>query len=287
MYHYLKSHPQLFLPRRKELLHFCTDLHFRFPLLNEEQFLRYYRSAPAGTLCGEVSVWNLMSVEAPRNIFHFAPHARIIMMLRRPADLLYALHANHVVNGNETIADFAEAWQAVPLRKQGHAISPVLRSPVEALFYTEICRFGTQLQRYLEWFPLEQIHIIFFDDLQHDVANTYKSLLRFLGVDEHRLPRFRIYNARKRVRSQWLLRTMVDAPSWLRQLGKWIFPHQSRRRDWLMDQLWHINTKVAAPGTISAGLRRAIAQHYRAEMDLLERLSGLSLDRWREDLRVS
>src|SRR6185503_8706746 len=109
LYFYLKSHPQIFVPRRKELLFFCDDLHFTYPILNEHQFLDYYRDAGGKNAVGEVSVWNLYSRHAPQNIFRFNPDSRIIIILRHPVDMLYALHSNHVFNNNEIITDFEDA----------------------------------------------------------------------------------------------------------------------------------------------------------------------------------
>src|SRR4026207_705955 len=109
LYFYLKSHPQVFLPRRKELLFFCDDLHFTYPILNEQQFLDYYREVKDKQAAGEVSVWNLYSKKAAQNIFHFNPDSGIIAILRHPVDMLYALHSNYVFNNNETITDFENA----------------------------------------------------------------------------------------------------------------------------------------------------------------------------------
>jgi hypothetical protein len=61
LYSYLKQHPEIFLPRIKELNFFCTDLHFSFPLLTEDQFMNYYDGGENENAIGEVSVWNLFS----------------------------------------------------------------------------------------------------------------------------------------------------------------------------------------------------------------------------------
>ncbi|MFI5136136.1 MAG: sulfotransferase, partial [Chitinophagales bacterium] len=142
LYFYLKSHPEIFLPRRKELLYFCDDLHFMYPILNEQQFLDYYVDVKSERAVGEVSVWNLYSKNAAKNIFRFNPEAKIIAIIRNPADALYSLHSNHVFNQNEIISDFAEAWKAAPERKAGNKISPVIKCPVEGLYYTEIGKYA-------------------------------------------------------------------------------------------------------------------------------------------------
>src|SRR4030095_12488986 len=119
LYFYLKQHPQVFLPRIKELNFFCTDLHFNFPLLTEKQFLSYYSVQQNHKAIGEVSVWNLYSKVAANRIHDFNPDSKIIIMLRQQVEMMYALHSNHVFNDNETIRDFEEELKQQEERKRG------------------------------------------------------------------------------------------------------------------------------------------------------------------------
>ncbi|MCS6991481.1 MAG: sulfotransferase [Chitinophagales bacterium] len=280
LYYYLRSHPQLYVPRRKELLYFCTDLTFRFPLLSKEQFLAYYDDMRAGQIAGEVSVWNLMSVDAPGRIYAECPQARIIALLRHPADMLFSLFQNHVFNKNEILTDFAEALDAEPHRRRGQMISPVLRCPLQALWYSEIGRYATQLRRYYNYFPRNQLLVIFFEDFISDTAAVYRSILTFLGVDPQYRPEFKIYNARKTVRSTLLRNLMVDAPKWLRQAARWALPHHTRARDWLEQWLWKLNTRKVAAQQVPAALRARLIEQYRQEIDDLAKLTGRDLSHW-------
>jgi hypothetical protein len=280
LYEYLKTHPEIYLPRRKELLFFCDDLHFTFPVLNERQFLGYYQDWEHQKTAGEVSVWNLYSTHAARNIHRFNPQAKAVVMLRNPADMLLALHGNHVFNRNEIITDFEEAWKAERDRREGRRISPVIKCPVEGLYYSSIADYAEQLQRYLEVFGADKVKVILFDDFASKTKEVYADLLRFIGVSDAILPDLKVYNARKTVRSERLRNLTVNAPEWMKQIGQFFFPHQSRQRDWLMEMLWKMNTKVIDKPAMNDSFRKEVINHYLPSIQRLERMTARDLSAW-------
>ena len=280
LYSYLKSHPQIFIPRRKELLFFCDDLHFTFPILNENEFLNYFQDIKDQLAAGEVSVWNLYSKSAAKNIFHFNPGSKIIIILRQPVDMLYALHSNHVFNDNETIVDFKEALAAEDDRRQGRQISAFIKCPVEGLYYSEVAAYSNQVQRYLDIFGKENVKVILFDDFVSGTKNIYTGLLRFLGVNETLLPEFKIFNASKTTRNEWLKRLTIASPEWMKAIGKAIFPHQSKRRDALMQWLWKMNTKGAPREEMDPQLRLELIRQFTPEIHRLEKVIERDLSHW-------
>lgn len=280
LYFYLKSHPQIFIPRRKELLFFCDDLHFTFPLLSEQEFLNYYRDVKRQVAVGEVSVWNLYSKNAAKNIFHFNPESKIIIILRHPVDMLYALFSNHVFNDNETITNFETALDAEAERKQGRQISSVIKCPVEGLYYSELAAYGDQVQRYFDIFGKEKVKVILFDDFVSHTRSIYSDLLRFLGVNETFLPEFKIFNAGKTTRSEALKRLTIAPPQWMKVIGRKIFPHQSKRRDVLMEWLWKVNTREEERRSLSPQLRKKLITQFTPGILTLEKVVEQDLSRW-------
>ncbi|MGB3074980.1 MAG: sulfotransferase [Chitinophagales bacterium] len=281
LYEYLKQHPQVYLPRIKELNFFCTDLHFRFPLLDEQKFLAYYKDYKNEIAIGEVSVWNLYSTIAAHQIQVFNPEAKIIILLRNPVDMMYALHSNHVFNDNENITDFEEALNAQAERKKGLRISPAIKCPVEGLYYFDVASYALQVKKYLELFGAENVKVILFDDFTADTEIIYLDILRFIGVDEMLPVAFKVYNASKTIRSGFIRQLTVHTPSIIKKAGKWIFPHQSARRDWLMYWLWKVNTKERKRSALNPELRKKISLMMKAEIDTLEKILGRNLDQWR------
>jgi len=280
LYFYLKSHPQIFLPRRKELLFFCDDLHFTYPILNEQQFLDYYRDAKDQVAVGEVSVWNLYSKSAAKNIFRFNPDSKIIIILRQPVDMLYALHSNHVFNDNETIDDFEEALKAEPDRRVGKRISSAIKCPVEGLYYSEIATYPEQIQRYYDVFGKEKVKVILFDDFVSDTKKVYIDLLRFLGVSKILPAEFKIFNANKTTRNEILKRLTIAPPQWMKKIGRKIFPHQSKQRDLLMQWLWRVNTKEEERKKIDPQLRKRLISQFTPEIERLSKVIDRDLSHW-------
>jgi hypothetical protein len=280
LYFYLKSHPQIFLPRRKELLFFCDDLHFTYPILNENQFLEYYRDAGDQGAVGEVSVWNLYSRHAARNISGLHPDSKIIIILRQPADMLHALHSNHVFNNNEIISDFEEALNAEAERKHGKKISPFIKCPVEGLYYSEVGEYSEQVRRYQDVFGKEKVKVILFDDIIADTLKIYFDLLKFLNVDQTILPEFKKYNASKTTKSEVLKRLTIAPPGWMRAIGRKLIPHQSKTRDLLMQWLWKVNTKEADRKQMNPELRKKLIQQFTPGIHRLEALIDRDLSGW-------
>ena len=280
LYFYLNSHPEIFLPRRKELLFFCDDLHFTYPLLTERQFLEYYKDLKNEKTAGEVSVWNLFSTNAAMRIKKFNGEAKIIAILRNPVGMLYSLHSNHMFNQNEIILDFEEAWSAVGDRKAGKKISEVIKCPIEGLYYTEIGKYSEQLQRYFDLFEKKNVKVILYDDFKTNTKAVYSDLLNFLEVNESIIPEFKVYNSSKTIRSNWMRNITVNAPQWMRKTGRTLFPHQSARRDWLMKTLWKINTKEAERKKTSSSIRSVVLNHYRDDIHQLQNLIERDLSIW-------
>lgn len=280
LYFYLKKHPQVYLPRIKELNYFCNDLHFNYPLLSAEQFAGYYSDYNEEAVAGEVSVWNLYSKNAAVNIYQYQPEAKIIIMLRNPADMIYALHSNHVFNDNEIITDFEEALNAQEDRKRGLRISKVIKCPVEGLYYFDIGEYYEQVKRYIDVFGFERVRVILYDEFAADTRQVYLSVLDFLGLDHSFIPEFEVYNASKATRSSWLKRMTIDAPSFLKAAGKFLFPHQTKRRDWLMYWLWKINTRRSERSEMNPALRRQLLERFKPGIHQLEVLLNRDLSFW-------
>jgi hypothetical protein len=62
------------------------------------------------------------------------------------------------------------------------------------VLYRDTASYVGQVRRYLKAFGREQLHVVVLDDMQSDIAGTYRAALRFLGVDPDYGPDFRIVN---------------------------------------------------------------------------------------------
>lgn len=199
MYEYLRVHPQIFMPRIKEPHYFGSDLDIRQEPRSREEYLSFFADAGAFQRAGESSVLYLSSKLAAKEIHEFNPQARIIMMLREPVSAMISWHGQLVAMTIEDIFDFEQAIAAQADRKQGKRLpqSPRLRSGLQ---YTTVFSYADQIERYLNVFPREQVHIIVLDDLKSDAPGTYKRVLEFLDVDASFQPDFAVHNEKRWLR---------------------------------------------------------------------------------------
>jgi len=279
MYAYLRTHPQLYLPERKELRYFGRDLDVRDRRpLSEAEYLASFAQAGPDQLIGTAYVWYLYSTSAATEIRAFAPEARVIAMLRNPVDMMHALHGENLSNGNEEIGDFAAALAAEGERRAGRRI-PAHAHLVQALWYSTVPRYTEQLERYERAFGRDRMHVIVFDDFSADPAAAYASVLRFLGVRaDHRPAAFDVINRSKRTRSERLRHFLARPPALPRRVIRGLVPAPARRA--LYERAKRLNVTERQRPPMDADLRDRLRSQYVDEVERLSEYLGRDLRHW-------
>jgi hypothetical protein len=280
MYEYLRKHPGLFLPERKELRYFGRDLEIRDRVqLSLQDYLAHFVDAPRDALIGTAYVWYLYSRTAAAEIADFSPEARIIVMLRDPVDMLPALHAEHLTNGNEDIRDFEAALRAEPERKAGRLIPAHAHLP-QGLLYSEVPRYAEQVERFVAAFGRERVHVILFDEFVASPADAYRSTLAFLGASGDFQPdTFAVVNANRRLRSERLRHFLARPPGAVRLVARRVVPRRLRQAG--HSRLKNLNTVTAPRAPLSNRLDYRLRAQFSEEIDRLEALLGRDLGAWR------
>ncbi len=189
MYEMLRRHPQIYMPDGKEPWFFADELHERTPPRPQgtpktlAEYAAWFDCAEPGQRVGEATALYLWSHTAAGRIAQVCPDARIIAILREPADFLHSLHLQWVQTYIETESDFATAIALESDRREGRALSPHTYWP-QVLLYSEHVRYVEQLSRYRAVFPPEQVKILIYDDFRADNEHTIRDVLRFLDVDD-------------------------------------------------------------------------------------------------------
>lgn len=280
MYSYLRAHPDLYLPERKELRYFGRDLEIHDRrTLSEDEYLAHFAQARPDQLIGTAYVWYLYSRLAAAEIARFAPAAKIMVMLRDPVDMLHALHGEHLSNGNEDIRDFTAALDAEHDRREGRRIPAHAHLP-QGLLYSEVPRYVAQLQRYFDAFGRDSVHVIIYDDFASDTPGEYAAALRFLGVSDDVAPQgFEVVNAAKRTRSEWLRHFLARPPETPRRLVRAMVPRTARQA--LYRQAQRLNMAPSTRPSMTAETRARLGRAFADEVARLESLLGRDLESWR------
>lgn len=267
MYEYLRAHPQVFMPSRKEPHHFGRDIRSDRFVNERRAYLALFAEAGDARAVGEASVWSLRSRYAAAEIQEFAPEARILIMLRDPVELIRSLHAHNVANGIEDLTDIREAIDAAPDRGQRrHVGRPTIP---EYLDYRGATRFSEQLARFAAAFPAARRHVIVLERFTADPEAGYRGVARFLGVDETFRPAFDRLNAARSARSAWVARWLYAPPPSLQHAFRRVVPGRIREQVWragLRRSLLRLNTSSHAPPPMPDGLRRRLRAEYRDEI---------------------
>jgi hypothetical protein len=269
---------------RKEMHHFGADLHFGSQIFRrkEEAYLAEFEAWNGQMLAGEASVWYLYSTQAAAEIHAFNPKARIIIMLREPAEMLYSLYYQFRLDGNEHLPTFAEALAAEEDRCAGRRTT---RNTYfgQGLYYRRVAGYTEQIRRYVKLFGREQVHVVVYDDFAADTAAAYGKVLDFLGLPAKQDAKsFHVINPSQAVKSS-LLRSLMSDPlvrgtaikmnSWL---PKPLFTTLQSIETWLMQS----NIRPAKRPQLDAALRRRIEQDFAPEIERLSEFLGRDLTHW-------
>ncbi|MEM8792171.1 MAG: sulfotransferase domain-containing protein [Pseudomonadota bacterium] len=260
---WLGQHPEVFMSPEKELHFFNTDAQVRRVQSLEDYATFFPKERGHYKAVGEASVWYLHSETAVRNIEVFSGgSAKYIVCLRDPVDMAYALHSEHVINGEETISNFAEAWA---IRARKGAQQPDLPGFVEKKYfdYYEACTLGSQLQRMLRQLDRSRVHLVWLEDLSHDPVSTLSRIFDFLGVrDCAGELQLQAQNTSKLPVSPVASRLIAKAGHLKRRLGL-------RRGYGVLSWLKERNIVRRPRAALSADLRQQLEHEFAAEIDLL------------------
>jgi hypothetical protein len=160
---YLGAHPEVFIPPEEEL-------HYFVEAINWKEGLAWYRERFAGagdaTAVGEKSPTYTMVPEhpgVPQRIAELLPEVRMVYVVRHPLQRI----KSHFVH------QFG----------RGHEHLPINRAVREDPRYLDTTRYTMQLERFLDWFPEDQLLVATSDQLDHDRRATFARIARFVGVD--------------------------------------------------------------------------------------------------------
>jgi hypothetical protein len=162
----LEVHPEVCVSSKKEVDFFTHYFDHGYQWY-ENQF------SPAGTeaLMGEISPSYFCSRWAPERIYRYMPDARVLLSVRDPIERLLSNHRHEVQAGHLRGPDLSV--------EAGLANNPM---------YVEQGRYATHLKNWLQYFPMDQMLVVFMEDVISDPVATARAVYGFLGVDADYVP---------------------------------------------------------------------------------------------------
>ena len=281
MYEYLRQHPEIYMPERKEPHFLGSDLRvlrkFTYYTPNLNRYLALFKEGQSKKRVGEASTLYLKSRMAASEIKEFSPHASIIIMLRNPVDMIHSLHAHVVDLGAEDIEDFERALEAETDRSRGLKI-PKGCGIVDSLLYRDITRFSEQVGRYFKIFGRENVYVINYDDFRDNTPAVYGTVLNFLEVNSNFQPRFDVIHGNRQVRSKMLRHLWVRRPLFLQHALMDYVPLPVTRG--VQKSLRWVYSRPTPRPPMNPQLRKSLQVEFRPEVERLSELLGQDLTHW-------
>lgn len=287
LYQHLKQHPDVFMSPVKEPHFFAfegRDLDFRGPrdretlghmvVGDEGAYRELFADAGEEKVRGEASAMYLYMPQAVGGIGRHAPEARLVAVLRNPADRAYSSFLHMMRDGREPIPDFGRALAAEEERIRGNW-SPIWH-------YRRMGFYHEQISRFREAFGPDQLRVYLYEDLEGEPKSVLRDVYEFIGVDPSFVPdvssRYNVSGIPKNKRLHAIHRFLLR-PNPVKAALKPFFPKKLRRR-MVEGSLNTLRNRNLVKPPFPEGVRRDLIGGYREDILKLETLIGRDLSGW-------
>ena len=273
LYNYLRQHPQVFLPAQKELQFFAWPDLKQFNngpgtarsrddwIKSEADYRALYANAPNDVLAGDISPTYLHAPGAPdRMAAMLGDDLRIIIMLRNPVDKVISQygHLRRDVREDLLLEDALDAektridagWGAI-------------------YHYVATSRYSEAVQRYLDRFGPDRVHIVFFEDFVADPVAHVRAVCRFLNIADDIAFSNDVKTNRSGLPKSKALAKVIG-PNWFTSLAKMAMPRQVGVR--IKTVLMNANT--GSKEQVTAATRARLRDIFRDDVVALEKLTN-------------
>ena len=292
VYHYLTQHPQIYMSPVKEPCFFNHEISSSGEIVEQAfaepgrkktarcsdigEYRALFRGAGGETAVGEASPPYLYVPGTAERIKKYVPEARVIAILRDPADRAYSAYLHAVRIGKEPLRDFAAAL--------GEEEDRVRKGWHYTFHYRSRGFYHAQLERYYKVFGRERFGIWLYEDLVDDPVGVAQGIYRFLAVDDGFVPDTSAKHNPAGLPNNKVARAMVKgidmtASAFLETFtaASKVYPLASRLRHKVQSRI------VAKPPPMDSRIRRELIEGYAEDILKLQELIGRDLSAWQAD----
>lgn len=279
LYRYLQSHPRIYMPPDKEAPFFSDNERLAKGwswYLNE-----YFAGAPGDALWGKASPQYMAVSAVPVRIKAQIPSVKLIAILRNPIDRAYSHYKMAVRRGTEQ-RNFVEALeQLLPLSAMRAARELQAFPEDETRFYLAWGEYGRILGNYLEHFSIEQLKVVFLDDLEQRPQEVLDTVVEFLELPTEYTPA----NLGRRYHRGGVRRRYTRFRAFLKRTPLiWIWrrlPSRLQRTLSFWYDIYDVVPDGQSRSAVPDYIREKLVKFYRADVQNLEELLGVQVP-WSE-----
>ena len=178
LYHYLNEHPQVEMSSQKEPDYFSDKaIHEQgiYYTKNRVNTLDKYESLfvqKESVIYGEGSVSYLFYDNVAEDIKKYNPNAKIIIMLRNPAERAFSHYLM-----DYRLGLISDSFENIIAKKSKHKNAHLFYQQ-----YIEVSKYSNQILRYLNFFEKDNILFIDYEDFRINVSDTVNQAYNFLEI---------------------------------------------------------------------------------------------------------
>lgn len=278
LYYLLIQHPRVFLPQIKETRFFALD--YDKGLSWYEQ--KYYADAKEHIAVGDISPVYLIHDKCPARIREcLGSEIKLIFMLRNPVERAYS-HYSMLRHHQFEDLPFEKALALgekerieKSLRFYGHEYG---------FQYLKESSYFQLIQRYLRYYPLDQMTFVLFEDFAAETERCLAGILQFLGVHEPHQFRYEVYQNQAVAAGSHRISRLFYCNPVAKKMRDFIQQHTSWKTQSALKKLKNVllgGRKSGLP-PLNEETRISLQEYFAGEIARLETLTGLDLSGWRE-----
>ena len=275
LYHLLNQHPNICLPKEKET-HFFLNGTDKYSQGLKWYSNTFFDTCPPKHIAGEISPGYMYMHYVPERIFSdIGPDVKLIFMLRNPIERAYSGYLMAKRIAAEPL-DFAEAISKEKERIDRDENFQKLYS------YADRGLYAKQIERYLEFFPIENMFFIVLEtDFKENTQKTLSNLCTFLEVSPFSFNINIKSNPALEPKNKMLMHLLYgDYFLKLRKMLKHVLPFTKIRHQ-IKYKLSRMNLKkVEARDPIDPKTKKILHDFFHEDIQKLERLIQRDLSHW-------
>lgn len=173
---FLAQHPNIFIPKQKELHFFDIEANFKNPQIDYNPYHGYFHPNKNQTILGEATPIYMYWEPASKRIFEYNQNIKQIFILRNPVERAYSNYIMEFRRKGEYLP-FTMALLAEPVRR-------LFSAPLQNRSYSYIDRgfYSKSIKRIMTIFPREQLLFLKTEDLLLNHESTLNRIFEFLEV---------------------------------------------------------------------------------------------------------
>lgn len=283
LYTYLQQHPDIYLSPVKETNFFMLSgqkPHYQGPgdankinrtsVYDLAHYTALFQAAKPEQVCGEISPLYLYSKTAAKKIAQDAPEAKLLMILRNPTSRAYSNYLHLRRDGREPEENFLTALTQEEERIQKNW-SPFWH-------YHSVGFYGEQIDRFLQYFPREQMRFYLYEDLLKNPSGLLADIFSYLGVAADFQPNTELQKNVSGLPKSQNLHQLMTKPHFVKQAVRALLPTSFQGKLRLLAN--KIRTQNLAKPEISQDAHQFLVDAYTNDVTHLGKILNRDLSHW-------